>query len=803
MAVMPFRRPEIVRDPEPDPRSAKITVADDGSTQIEIGSTSPRPPRRQRSRGNFDENLAEDMDDTALQALAAYLLEAIEADEAERQEWVETVNRTVDFLGIKLKDPVSEVAADGTVCQAVATCLLEAAVKLWGTAYAELLPVGGPVKVEREDPVPVSQPQAPGGLVPAPANDTGAGPGGAAAPAPGGGAPPMGGILGADQAEPGQEPVTASDAKGDDLADALERDLNWYLTVGDRGYYPDFSKMLMNRNLVGAGFREVFNCPIERKPLSRFIMAQDVIVSGDPAHIHAARRYTLHKKVPQSTMRRMMIRGYYRDIPLVRPTGRTSQTEIVVGQTTGITPTPTLPRDFDHDVYQCHCELGSGTAHHLFGDLEMLDLDERGRDPGFPLPYRVEIDYDSKTVLSIRRDWKKGDPDYERKRRLVKYGFIPAFGGGLYDYGLIHLVGNPTQAATMLMRAGVDAALFANFPAWVMKQGPASKFESTTLRPGPGDLMKVAISGSEKLSDALMPFPYKEPSAQSMALNAKLESDVKGLAGLVDIPVGEGRIGNTPVGTIMSYIESVSMVPGAVHKFDHIAQAEEFEMLRELLAEEPQVLWRGNKNPAREWQVAEELMEPDISPKADPNTPSQYHRLLKIQGLIMLGGLPQFMGIADNRAIYRRAAEVLTGVDAAEFEMPEQPQGPAPPDPKIVAAQIKAQTEQQQEMGKRQEIALTHDAKMQELQLTSADKAADRLSAEKREAMKMTGDHFKTGADMVSEAVGHAHDQQQTDQQQAHEAQQQARQQVHEQQQSDKQQQADALLQPPAGGSES
>jgi hypothetical protein len=63
------------------------------------------------------------------------------------------------------------------------------------------------------------------------------------------------------------------------------------------------------------------------------------------------------------------------------------------------------------------------------------------------------------------------------------------------------------------------------------------------------------------------------------------------------IPVGEGRLGNTPVGTIMSYIESTTMVPGAVHKADHVSQAEEFELLRDLLAQRPQILWRDNPQP--------------------------------------------------------------------------------------------------------------------------------------------------------------------------------------------------------------
>ena len=250
-----------------------------------------------------------------------------------------------------------------------------------------------------------------------------------------------------------------------------------------------------------------------------------------------------------------------------------------------------------------------------------------------------------------------------------------------------------------------------------------------------------------------MPMPYKPPSAEAMQLGLKMESDVKGLAGVIDIPVGEGRIGNTPVGTIMSYVESVSMVPGAVHKDDHISQQDEFEMLRELLAEEPEVLWRGNRTPARKWQLAEELTQPDLIPAADPNTPSQTHRLFKIQALIQLGGQPQFQGIADQRAIYRHAVSILAGQNADEFEMPAQATPPPPPDPRIVAAQIKAGADVTKAQAGQQKDQAAHQERMAQIAAEGQQREADRQSAETRAAMSLEGAKLKAEADA---AKGHA-----------------------------------------------
>ena len=775
MAVVPLRAP---RGPPEEPKRAsnensgsgiagpkvRLVVPEDGSGKIEItiGDVPDDTPKRRKRRpaSDFNRNLALDMDDQALAALASYIIESVEADDQDRAEWTETADLVSAFLGIKLDNPQSGTSAeDGTVCKTVATCMLEAGMKIWGTSYGELLPAGGPVKVEREDAGKKSvQALAPGGA-PAPLAPPGAGiTGGSPTNAPGAGIGHNGGpALG----------ETDDDLVGDDLADALEKDLNWYLTIGDRGYYPDTSKMLIHRAWVGCQVKEIFRCPIAKKPISRWVRMQDFIVHGDPAHLSESIRHTVRKKVPQSVMRRMMASEYYRDIPLVAPTGSTSRTEINTAETQGLSATPGLPRDYQHTVYQCHCEIGSGTSHDLFGDLEQLDLDEKGNDPGYPLPYRAEVDFDTRNVLAIFRDWEQGDSDHKRAQRFVKYGLIPGF--GFYDLGLIHLCGNPTQAATMLERSSVDAGLFSNFPGWLMKQSAASKLENTSFRLNPGEVAKVPTGGSDKLSDVIMPVPYKPPSDQALAMAAALESKVQKIAGIVEIPVGEGRIGNTPVGTIMAYIESIAMVPGAVHKQDHISAAEEYALLLKLIAKEPKVLWQGNPKPARKWQIKQELLDQNLAPRSDPNTPSQIHRLFKVQGRVMLGGLPQFQGIADNRKIYVDAMNVLGG-DGEAWSLPPTPAPPTPPDPKIQAAQIKAQSDQTVANIKAQEAKDQAAAKAAETEQESKDRAADRDAEMQRELLKHSQQTTKTGADLASAGAQHVHDAQQGAVDRTHEA---------------------------------
>ena len=699
--------PEVVTDEDQAPQT-HVSVDEDGTITIKPFGEEKKP--KARKQDDFNRNLAEDMDPSALAALAAYLLDGIEADIESRRDWADTANRASDYLGVKLQDPTTSVSADGTVCKVVATCMIESTMKLWGTARAELLPVGGPVKVRRDD---VEVPPEP---TPGPGHN---------------GGPPL------DDGIAGAAGPQRSDADQDAFAGGLEKDLNWYLTVRDREYYPDFSKMLVSRAVIGVAFRKVFRCPLRRRPVSVWVRAQDLIVSNDCSHLQGASRVSERVRVRQSTMRRLQVMGHYLDIPLVMPTGQVTETEIAIADSEGVAPSPQLPQDFEHMVYECNCELGSTAVSNLVGDLAILDEDETGEEPGYPLPYRVSIDSDSRTILEIRRNWKQGDPDHNAKRRYVKYGFIPAF--GFYDWGLIHLVGNPTLAATMIQRASVDGSLFANFPGGVFLKGPGSRQTDTVIRPNPGQFVGMEAGGATRIQDVMQAMPYKEPSAQQIGLGQKFEGDVRRLAGTIDIPVGEGRVGNTPVGTIMAYIEAVSQVPGAVHKDDHIAQAEEFELLRELLADEPEQLTRGNKSPARRAYTREELLSADLSPQADPNTQSETHRLVKTQGLVMAGAMPQFQGIADQRAIWQRVVRQLTG-EPGGYTMPTPPPGAQPqPDPKAQAAMLKAQTDQQDNATKLQVAGITAQGKAAELQQEATQREADRQSEETRAAMELEG----------------------------------------------------------------
>lgn len=734
-------------DPDVQQTGVHIQIKnDDGSITVRNLS---KPKRKPRAKKTFNDNLAEDLDDMVLMRISSRLLERIEADILSRKDWEETAAKGVDLLGVKLEEASAEIGIDGLISRVKHTGLLNACLASWANSRAELLPVGGPVKVRDDttapqDDVIASAVQA-GTLMGhngGPPMDAAAPPVAGLGPAAGAAAPQPG----APPAPPPPPPPGPGQAR-DALADAFEHDFNHYLTVVDKDYYPDTSRMLMSRALLGCQFKKIYQDPLLRRPVSRWTKGVDLIVSNEASSLSGAARITERIPMRQSVVKRYQKLKHWRTVALVAPSTESTEMEKAIAGIEGIRLDTNITEDHLHTIYECYCELGA--------DDGEFDEDETGVARGFPLPYRVTVDKLSRQILEIRRNWKEGDDTFTKRRRYVKFGHVP--GLGFYDWGFVHLLGNPERAATVIEQTLIDCGMLNSFPGGLMAKSPGSRQRTTEVRMAPGE-WTVMDTGGLPISDFAMALPYKEPSATLAAMGQDIASQMKQIAGVVELPVGEGRVGNTPVGTIMAYIDAVTKVPSAIHKDDHMAQQEEFELLKELFEETPEALVRGVKKPKRQWAVAQEIADQDLVPAADPNTPSQTHRLMKTSLRVQLAGLPQFAGIPNQRAIWESTMRVLGDSNTSEYTLPAQAPTPPLPDPKVVAAQIKAQSVTDQSNAKLKSDAMDHQAKMEELAVTSADKEADRQSETERALLKHNADAKADHADLVGDMAGLAAD---------------------------------------------
>jgi hypothetical protein len=572
---------------------------DDGSVTISIDGR-PLVDEMDEDLDWFD-NIADQIEEMELNRIADDLLQGIDADITSRQDWIDDRAEGIKLLGLKISLPGVQGSSDGAPVEGMSKVrhplLLEAVLRFQANARSELLPTDGPVKI-RDD-----------------SNNSG--------------------------------------KELDDLANALEKDMNHYLTSVASEYYPDTDKMLLMVGFGGDGFKKVYNCPLRNRPVSESIDAEDLIVNNGATDLENARRITHRLMMKPSVVKRMQILKAYRDINLSEPNERTidAASEMRKEQQ-GITSSSMYPKDRDREIYECYCELDiKGFEHEWEGDISGLEV-----------PYRVTIDLTTRQVLSIVRNYEEDDELPVAKKVFVKYPFVP--GLGFYDIGLLHILGNTTNAVTAAWRELLDAGMFAAFPGFLIADMGA-KQNTNIMRVPPGGGQTVKTNGM-KIGDAVMPLPYKEPSPALMQLAQNMVETGQRVGGTAEVAVGEGRQ-DAPVGTTLAIIDQATKVLNAVHKRLHSAQAEEFQLLVNCFRDNPKAFWQRNKHPAYPWDeetFRKALESYYLVPQADPNTASQTQRMMKTVALVQLAQLAP--DLYDAEAVNRQAVRTI-GYDPAEF----------------------------------------------------------------------------------------------------------------------------------------
>jgi hypothetical protein len=184
--------------------------------------------------------------------------------------------------------------------------------------------------------------------------------------------------------------------------------------------------------------------------------------------------------------------------------------------------------------------------------------------------------------------------------------------------------------------------------------------------------------------------PYKDVTAGLVQVTKHIEEEARRVGGTPELMVGEGRQ-DVPVGTTLAMLDQAVKVLDSVHKGMHIAQAEEFALLRDLFIEDPDALICDNSaSPSRQWEredIVRALQKCNLSPRADPNTPSHTIRVMKAVALVQLVQMnPQMW---DLHAVVRRIAAMVGMGDVEELFAP--PGQGAPMDPKAMKNMVDMQ----------------------------------------------------------------------------------------------------------------
>jgi hypothetical protein len=234
-----------------DPEGVKIGI--DG---IEIDLM----PEEDTSGAEFDDNLAEFIDESELGTIGSDIMALVEADISGRKDWTEMYVKGLEVLGMKYEERTDPWTG---ACGVFSTLLTEAAVRFQSETIIETFPAQGPVKTQ---------------------------------------------IIG------------AIDQLKEEAASRVKDDMNYRLTEEMPEYRPEHERMLFNLGLIGSAFKKVYYDPSLGRQTAVFIPAEDVIIPYGSSGARTAERVTHVMRKTENDVKKLQVAGFYRDVELGEPT---------------------------------------------------------------------------------------------------------------------------------------------------------------------------------------------------------------------------------------------------------------------------------------------------------------------------------------------------------------------------------------------------------------------------------------------------------------------------------------------------
>ena len=510
-------------------------------------------------------NLAESMEDQDLGSLQVELKDLYDADLRSRKEWARTYQKGMELLGLHIEERTEPWEG---ACGVVHPMLSEAVVRFQSETITETFPASGPVRTK---------------------------------------------LIGRPNPE------------RDKAAVRVQADMNWRLTEQMPEYRTEHERMLFNLPIAGSAFKKVYYDTSLGRQVSRFVPAEDFVISYGASDLTTAERYSCRMRYTKQEIESAIAAGFYRDIDIGTPGKRKDEVQDAKNKQVGLSSMD----DGRYEFVEMHVDI---SEHGLgFEDGEHL----------LAQPYVVTINIETDAIMSVYRNWDEGNKKRIKKQHFVHYSYVPGF--GFYGFGLLHLVGGHARSATSLTRQLVDAGTLSNLPGGLKAKGLRIKGDDTPIAPGEWRDAEV-IGGA--LKDGLFPMPYKEPSMVLLQLLDRVVEDGRRAASTADTKLAD-MTGNTPVGTTLAVLERTLKVMSAVQARVHSTLSQELKLLKALVKDTAPEDYAYDVDPSRKVKKADyDIVE--IIPVSDPNASTLAQRVVTQQAVLQLAGTaPQIYDLQE------------------------------------------------------------------------------------------------------------------------------------------------------------
>jgi hypothetical protein len=267
----PLGLSEMAEDMEP---AIEIEIEDPESVSIKAGGIEIEIEKEDMD-DEFNENLAENLDDDVLTELAGDLLGEYQSDVDSRKDWVQTYVDGLELLGLKIEERTEPWPG---ACGVYHPLLSEAIVKFQSETIMETFPAAGPVKTS---------------------------------------------ILGQET----QERIEA--------AQRVKEDMNYQLTEVMVEYRPEHERMLWGLGLSGNAFKKVYFDPNLDRQVSLFVPAEDIVVPYGASSLETSERVTHVMRKTKNELRKLQVMGFYKDVELDDPTDTLDEIEKKIAEQMG------------------------------------------------------------------------------------------------------------------------------------------------------------------------------------------------------------------------------------------------------------------------------------------------------------------------------------------------------------------------------------------------------------------------------------------------------------------------------------
>jgi hypothetical protein len=282
--------PEDLMGEEPD---IEIEIEDPESVSIGIGDMEIEIDPDAEEDDEFNENLAEDLDEGQLTELAGDLLGEFEEDISSRKDWIQTYVDGLELLGMKVEDRTEPWPG---ACGVYHPLLSEALVKFQAETMMETFPAQGPVRTE---------------------------------------------IIGKETPETRE------------AAARVQADMNYQLTDVMVEYRPEHERMLWGLGLAGNAFKKVYYDPSLGRQASMYIPAEDVVVPYGASSLEVTGRVTHVMRKTENEVKKLQASGFYRDVDLPEPVDTLDEIEKAIAEKMGFRATA----DDRYKLLEMHVDL--------------------------------------------------------------------------------------------------------------------------------------------------------------------------------------------------------------------------------------------------------------------------------------------------------------------------------------------------------------------------------------------------------------------------------------------------------------